>query len=426
MNYWNPTPHEITKNRIIPTPQSIEIKDGNGLFLSRTSKFTLTAPTADFGPVMTAVERTKKLFTSHCGENCFSDSEEAIKIVLSVSEDIKIPSECNNRKEGYSLKISEKEIEITGFGEPGLLYGVITLEQLNVWDIFGCKIPAMDVIDWPDNPTRGFKQECRWGSDKMDLEEWMLMLEDMVSKKMNALGIAFYGCWGVEYDGRVSEYLFMPVKNHPELKTPKMVKYWSPEENRWIEYEKLPPIFEENFLDAIFRRARDLGIQIIPGWNSYGHNTLLPAMISEVSSKDEEGNPSLVGFCTSNPATYDLLFSIYDQLIDDYMLPYGMTAINLCLDEVHAGIGKNANDIYKLRDPWCSCPNCRGKDHGDIYLDHIVKIAEHIQKKGMETIIVACDMLDPKRKRGLGQEDLPQRLMEKLKKLGIDKNLMLG
>ena len=423
MSYSKQTRYEQLLGRVVPVPRQAQALEGAPLKLTRTAKIHLTAPEAEFGPVMTAGQRVRALFEAKCGGDCYA--EDGLEVTLALEE---APFEAACADQGYRLTVTDKAVSVTGFGPAGLLYGVITLEQLNLWDIRGCEIPAMEITDWPDSHYRGMKQECRWGSDMMERDEWMAYLEDLVSKKLNAVSLAIYGCWSVQYDGRVSEYIYLPIKGHPELRTPKMVKYWSVEQNRWVTCEKLPPIFRDNLMDDIFRKARDLGIQIIPGWNSYGHNTLLPAKVPEISSKDENGEPSLVGFCTSNPATYELLFSIYDQIIDDYMIPYGMETFNLHLDEVHAGIGKNAQDIFKNRDPWCSCPRCKalGRGKGDTFIDHVVKLVGHIHGRGIKNVVVACDMLDPKRNRGLGEENLQQRLRDALRAKGLEDALLLG
>ncbi|NLZ70604.1 MAG: hypothetical protein GX907_04650 [Clostridiaceae bacterium] len=331
----------------------------------------------------------------------------------------------NCAEEGYRVSVTEEGIDIAGFGANGLLYGVITLEQLLLRDSAGLHLPLLTVTDWPDYRCRGIKQECRYGSDMMERADWMAMLDDLAARKMNTLCLAIYGCWNVQYDGRVSEYIYLPIKGHPELRTPKIIKYWSPAEARWIECEQLPPIFRDNLMEDIFRRARDLGIQIIPGWNSYGHNTLLPAQIPEVSSRDESGEPSLVGFCTSNPATYELLFSIYDQIIDDYMIPYGMDSFNILLDEVHASSGSNAADVFKVRDPWCSCPLCRNRDKGEIYIEHAIKLISHLKSRGVKNVLMACDMLQPRGQRGLDLGWLGGRLLDAVKKEGLEDTLLL-
>lgn len=391
-------------NCIVPIPQQAKMLQGESVCYD--SDFQITAPEAPFGPVHTAKEKIHKL--------CDGKTGEKVTVTLQVE-----PGEMDNR-EGYRLTVEKGNITITGFGESGLLYGVITLEQLFAKN---ASLPAMEIIDWPKNPIRGFKEECRYGSNLMTEEEWMEMLEDMASKKMNTLGLALYGCWTIQYDGKVSQSLYMPVDGHPELNTPVIVKYYSPKEQRWVEEEQLPPIFCGDLLDKIFSKARDLGIKVIPYWNSLGHNTLLPAKCPEVAPINEEGVRQKYGFCTSNDATYELLFSIFDQLIEKYMKPYGMDTMSLLLDEVHEGIGRDEDDVFAMQDPWCHCEKCSRLEKGEIFIRHAVKMISYLKSKGLKGAIICCDMLQEGRRSKLGW--LGDRLLEACRQADVLDILMV-
>ena len=261
------------RTQIVPIPKKVEAAEGQPLVLTADSKFRVQIPEADFGPLKGAKEKLCAFLETNCGAACYAPDGIAITAAIgAVAEEARSEG-------GYLLEVNADGVTVTGYDERGVLYGVITLTQLLKWDHRGVSVPALTVLDWPESKLRGIKEECRYGSNVMEREEWMDMLDDMVSKKMNFLMLALYGCWKVQYDGRVSEYLYMPVKGHPELRTPMMVKYFSPTQNRWVECDKLPPIFCDNLLEDIFSRCRDLGIKLMPSWNSFGHNTLLPAMI---------------------------------------------------------------------------------------------------------------------------------------------------
>ena len=408
MHYYNPTEFELAVNRIVPVPKQVKKLAGKAFVLD--GKATVSAPTAAFGPVMTAGQRVQALFPQA--------GEKTVTLKLE-----KAPFRARCAQEGYRLTVTQKAIELIGYGERGLLYGVITLQQLAKGVSV---IPALTVTDWPDNPTRGFKEESRFGSDQMERQDWLDMLEDMANRKLNTVVISLYGCWGVQYDGVCSEYLFLPLKRHPALATPKKVKYFSPTQNQWIESEDLPPIYRDNFLDDIFRTARDLGIQIVPLWNAYGHNTFLPRNIPEVAAVDENGVSQKNSFCTSNPATYELLFSIFDQIIDDYMIPYGMTSFNIGLDEVKGGMGKDPEDIFRVCDAWCQCPACRGQDKGDLFINHAMKLITHLKAKGMKSVYLACDMLDPKRAGGKQLGDVCEKLLAAVKEADVADTLVIS
>ena len=409
---------EDIKNIIHPIPQQVAAGKGKALVLTPSSQFRFTAPTAEKGPVKTAAQYMKDFLIAKCGEACFS--ADGIPVTLELGE---APEGIVCEKEAYRLTVSAEGIRITGFGDSGLFYGVLSAKQLLRFDNAGCTVPAVEVLDWPHRPFRAYKQECRYGSNVMEKADWLEMIDDLASKKINHICVALYGCWVVQYDGRVAEYLYLPLKSHPEINTPQTVKYYSPTEGKWFNYETLPPIYRDNFFGELVVYAKDRGINIFPGINSLGHNTLFPAKIPEISPKDENGNPTMTGFCTSNPATYEFLFSVYDQIIDEYLTPNGITTFNILMDEVWKQYGANAERKEEYLSPWCECPDCKGKDYGDIFISHAVKVISHLKEKGMKSVIIANDMVVRETKH---MGFLGERFMNAVKAAGIDDVLLFA
>lgn len=406
------------KNLIHPVPQKVSAVAGAPLVLTPSSKFNLSAPTAEKGPIKTAVADITAFLASKCGENFLSADGIPVKLELGAAPD-GIPCE----DEAYRLVINAEGITITGFGASGLYYGVISAKQLMRFDSLGCTVPAIEILDWPHRSFRSYKQECRYGSNMMEKADWLEMIDDIASKKLNRLCIALYGCWVVQYDGRVAEYLYLPLKSHPEIDTPQTVKYYSPTEGKWFNYEMLPPIYRDNFFGELVSYAKDRGIDIYPGVNSLGHNTLFPANIPDISPKDDQGNPTKTGFCTSNPATYEFLFGVYDQIIDDYLAPNGITTFNILMDEVFQQYGANTEMKDQQLSPWCQCEQCRKKEHGDIFIDHAVKLISHLKEKGMKTVLLAHDMVvqDTKHMGFIGD-----KFMEAITNAGLQDTLTLA
>jgi len=409
---------EQIRVNIVPVPQKVTEGVGAALKLLPTSKFKLTAPAAEKGPVKTAGEEMAAFLKAKCGEDCFADDGAPVTLELGAA-----PAEVKNPEEGYRIVVNAEGVTITGFGAAGLFYGVGSFKQLCKWDSCGVEIPAVEILDWPDSIFRAYKEECRYGSNVMEKKDWMEMIDDLTSKKLNRLCVALYGCWVVQYDGRVAEFLYLPLKSHPEIKTPQTVKYYSPTEGKWFNYETLPPIYRDNFFGELVRYAKDRGMDIFPGVNSLGHNTLFPAQIPEISPKDANGNPTKTGFCTSNPATYEFLFGIYDQIIDEYLAPNGITTFNILMDEVWKEYGANAEMKDQYLSPWCECENCRGKEYGDIYINHAVKVISHLKEKGMKSVIIANDMVVRETKH---MGFLGDKFMDAVKKAGIDDVLLFA
>ena len=375
------------KNSIVPVPQKVIAMTGEPLRLLPSSQFNLTAPVAEKGPVKTAGERITAFLQDKCGCDCFCQS--GIPVTLALG---KAPSDVKNEKEAYAITVSADGISITGYGESGLFYGVVSFTQLCVWDQDGCVLPALQVLDWPDNPFRAYKEECRYGSNMMEKEDWFAMIDDLSSKKINNLSLALYGCWVMQYDGKVAEYLYLPIDGYPQLKTPMTVKYYSPTEGKWLSYEQLPPMFRDNFFGEVCRYAKDHGMDVIPGINSFGHNTLFPRLLPEIAPK-VDGIPQPTGLCTSSEETYDFLFKVYDQIIDNYLLPNEMYSFNILLDEVWEQYGVDTEHPEIKYSPWCQCEKCRDKERSELFIEHSIKVMKYMKQKGIKNVIIAGDML---------------------------------
>ena len=370
---------------IHPVPQQVTLTGGKALQPAAGSKWNVTAPQVEKGPALTAAKMVEDFLKNAYGEDCLSPDGIPVKLTLEAA-----PAAVKTcQKEGYRLSVKDTGIEIAGFGEEGLYYGALSLTQLR--DL--SKVPAVEVLDWPDNPSRIYKEECRYGSNLMEKEDWFALVDDLSSKKMNKLCIALYGCWVVQFDDKVAEYLYLPLKDYPQLKTPQQVRYYSPTEGKWIAYETLPPMYRDDFFGEVVRYAKDHAVEVIPGFNSFGHNTLFPANLPEVAPKDENGGTVPSGFCTSSEDTYKLLFSAYDQIIDDFLLPNDIHSFNIMLDEVMDEAGTNAARKYEVLSPWCKCEKCRTKEKKDIFIDHVIKTVSYLRDKGMTTVILAHDML---------------------------------
>lgn len=378
---------ETIRTNIVPVPQQVCAGTGAPLTLLPTSKFRLTAPEAQKGPIKTAAEKIIVFLQEKCGCDCFSP--EGIHVTLSLGT---APAEVKNAKEAYKITVSAEGIAIEGYGDSGLFYGVVSFTQLCIWDNTGCTLPAVEVLDWPDNPFRAYKEECRYGSNMMEKADWFAMIDDLTSKKLNNLSLALYGCWVMQYDGKIAEYLYLPIDGYPQLKTPMTVKYYSPTEGKWLSYEQLPPIFRDNFFGEICRYAKDHGMDVIPGINSFGHNTLFPRLLPEIGPK-VDGIPQPTGFCTSSEETYKFLFSLYDHIIDEYLLPNEMYSFNVLLDEVWDQYGVNPDAPHEMSSPWCQCEKCRDKARSELFIEHTVKLLKHMKEKGIKNVIVAGDML---------------------------------
>lgn len=261
--------------------------------------------------------------------------------------------------------------------------------------------------------------ECRYGSDFMSYKDWTDAIDYLSETKINTIVMGLYGCWGRQYDKELTEYLYVPIKKYPEMKTPRSIKYYSAKNKSFV-YKKdvLPTMFEEDSFGKLIAYAKKKNIKLIPLFNSLGHNTLLPRLFPEISAINEKGEFEKFGFCTQNDKTFEVLFNIYDEMIDRYLAPNGIDSFSIGLDEVLPYIGIDENDFRIDKDPVCKCSKCRSRDYGELMIDYIIKITKHMVEKGIKNVYVYHDML-------FNHNALTEKTVQKLKDEGVYENIII-
>ncbi len=359
---------KLVKDYIIPCPKNIDQKDGE----VKINGINVTGFKCECDVFKTALEYLSVFGT---GDYIVEFAKDCI---------------CEGKKESYILDVSQEKAVITANDGAGFLYGVITLKAI----FRDNTLPVVHIEDYPDFYDRGLLLENRYGSDFMTLEDYKKAIDYLAEMKYNQLTVGVYGCWCVQYDMRLSEFLYLPLECHPELQTPRDIRYWSPKRNDFVEREdQLPTMFVEDYFNELIKYAQSRNITIKPLFNSFGHNTLIPRLHPELSARDENGNPTKHGFCVSDEAVFEYMFAIYDEIIDKYMKPNGLDAIEIGLDEVYAWFGEDLDDIYGKFEPYCRCEKCRGMDKKELMLAFIIRVCKYLKSKGMKHIYIYHDML---------------------------------
>lgn len=339
-------------------------------------------------------------------DTCAKCAEGNVTICLKLAKEAPAEVKCYP-DQAYQIEAEGSSIILTGFGEAGLYFAVTTLIQcVDVTDNI-VSVPEMYVLDWPDLRTRGHFMECRFGSNLMTLDDWKEVVDDMVSMKLNQLVVALYGCWNVQYDGEISEYVYIPVKAAPELKSPVHKHYYSPAKQKWIKETVDVPMVKDDFFGKLIAYGKSRGVEVLPLWNSYGHNTMIPRLHPEVSAV-KDGKPSGHGLCVSNPATYELMYRIFDQIIDDYLVPNGITSFHIGMDEVRDEMATDVKDVFKRHSPWCDCEACAKLSIEEKFIHHAIKLIKYLKGRGMTSIYIYSDMM----RHTVSPENFKQLLVE--------------
>ena len=326
-----------------------------------------------------------------------ADGELQIKLEISK----RVPETVvKNVDQAYKIVVNKSGITLTGYGEAGAFYAVTTLLQsIEVVDNV-VYVPEMKVIDYPDLRTRGHFLETRYGSNLMTLDDWKAVVDDMVTMKHNQLVVSLYGCWQIQYDGVITEYVYIPIPKYPLLKSDVIKKYYSPKKGGWVNEVVEVPMVKEDFFGELIAYGKSKGVEVLPLWNSYGHNTLIPRMYPETAPL-VNGEPQKVGFCVSSQKTYELLFDIYDLIIDKYLEPSGVKSFHIGLDEVWDSRAVDVENPDKLYSPWCQCVECRKLTNQEKTIKHALTLISYLKSRGMKNVYLYNDLLtrmfkDPK------------------------------
>ena len=373
---------------IIPQPKKLSSSD-TLVTVSRIAECGLSVKTECTGEVaLSAVERLTKAITSATA--ALPPFEGSYPIILTI--DPTDPRISQHGTEAYALTVTEKSTTLTAASDRALYYAAVTLSGLFEKRADKICLPVCEIIDYPDYKTRGMFAENRY-NDFSTLDDWKLTVDTLADLKMNTLKVGLYGTWSMQYDRRLTQHAYIPYKSHPEIRSLKNEKYFSPEKGGWVNKpDRLPLMYEQDFFGDIVAYGKTKGVEVIPLINSLGHNSLIPEVIPEISAKDENGNVTGYGLCTANPKTYEVFFELYDEIIDRYLKPNGITSFHIGLDEVGNSRGVDKNDIYKNFNAHCMCEKCRDIPVQTRMIDYMIKLIKHLKSRGMKNIYVYYDM----------------------------------
>ncbi|MBQ4527018.1 MAG: family 20 glycosylhydrolase [Clostridia bacterium] len=377
-------------NSIIPKLKTVK-ENGQFVTLGKLSKADFSLKYERGTELFeSAVNRLKKAFEDYSISTFKNDGYE---IVLKISpEDPRF--EEKGKKEGYIIDIGKDNAEIIGFDDAGAFYGAITFSKLLHQKADNILIPQCFISDYPEFEKRGHFMECRYGSDFMSLDDWKAAVDYLSDMKINTLTLGVYGCWKRQYDGVFAEYQYIPLKKYPNLNTPRDIKYYSVTDRKWIyKHDVLPTIYEKDYFGELISYGKTKNIEIFPLFNSLGHNTLIPRLFPEISAMGEDGEHSSVGFCLSNEKTYEIMFDIYDEIIDRYLIPNGIDSFEIGLDEIADVLGADVSDLNKFVSFKCQCEECRKTDFPNMLVEYIIRIAKHMKQKGIKNLYIYHDML---------------------------------
>jgi hypothetical protein len=250
-------------------------------------------------------------------------------------------NEAPEHPEGYTLSISKAGIRIQYRQEGGLRAAAATLRQL--LREYGRRLPRLSITDFPDFPRRGVMLDISRGRVP-NLETLMSLVEHLADFKINEFQL-------------YTEHTFAYRNYEP------VWRGWGP-----LTGEELVK------LDA---RCRQLGIELVPNQNSFGHLRYWLEhgplkQLAEVAEPYEGADGTFLRYPTTlapnHPGTLPFLRRLYDELLPHFT----SRRFNVGCDETW-DLGRGQSKAL-----------CEARGKGRVYVDFLNRIHREVAARGRQ------------------------------------------
>jgi hypothetical protein len=288
--------------------------------------------------------------------------------------------------EGYVLQAHKNLVLVAGRDDRGAFWGMQSLRQLLLKQDNKVIVRGAQIRDWPDKQFRGIYLYLP-GRDNIPYFK-RFVRDYMALYKYNTL-IMEMGC-------------SMRLDRHPELNS------------GWVEFARdcnyscrnYPPgpfhnleqnsshqdtadggFLEKDEVADLARWVEKHHIELIPEIASFTHSYFLLTKYRELAAVPENKWPDI--YCPSKPASYSLVFDVYDEYID-LMQP---KLIHIGHDELFLPVGVSSA--------------CADEDIGELYGQDVKKVHDHLASRGVKIALWGDMLLESVRGRGLRRHTAP-------------------
>jgi len=314
--------------------------------------------------------------------NVGEESEGAPGITAGLLGDSAIRALCRQRgiavddrvkaREGYLVDVSSDGALVAGRDAAGVFYGLQLLRQLAVGHGGEVVLPGVEVRDWPHKPMRGVHL---FMPGREDLPFFYRLLDLLAELRYNQAYVEIGG--GMRFD------------RHPEINTaweafvatarafdegPEGLQRSQPfpKDSTHTELGR-GSFLEKDEIRAFIAHARSLHIEILPEVPALSHAYYLVCPHPEIAERADDPYPDT--YCPSNPASYELLFDVLDEVID----VFEPQIVHVGHDELYS---------YGL------CPRCEGKSGAELIGGDIERIHSYLAERGIRMAMWGDKLMD--------------------------------
>lgn len=288
--------------------------------------------------------------------------------------------------ESYRLTVYPNAAVITGSDFRGALYGFQSLRQLIKTKQGLLVLQGVEIEDAPAKPFRGLKLYL---PGRANIPFFKRLISDfMLAQKYNTLIMELNAGMRLESHPELNSGWLELVAdtNRSRLNYPPGALHGR-EQNSCHQDTADGTFLEKQEVLELADWVRSQGIELVPELPSFTHSYYLLSRYKELSEVPGDKWPDT--YCPSNPATYELLFDVYDEYLD-LLKP---KLLHIGHDELFAPVGL--------------CPRCKDRDIGERYGEDVSRIHEHLQAKGVRVAMWGDMLLPEVRGKGLQPKRAP-------------------
>ena len=278
---------------------------------------------------------------------------------------LSIIKDCSYQNEEYEVAIDDK-IVIKASTVQGAIYGLADIIDM----IISNELYKGYIHEIPDTSYRGYRAFLPAREKISDFEKVLDFITDL---KYNTLILEVGGAMEYKRHPKINETWFEFAKDvHRYSARSEEIQYSQPWSKNSIHVDNAGgEILTQDEVKKVVELAKSYGLNVAPEIPSLSHTDYLCQAYPEIAERSNDPYPDT--YCPNNPKSYEILFDVQDEIIEVFKPKF-----------VHIG----HDEIYSL----AICDKCKDADPIDLYVNDIVKIKNHLEEKGLKTMMW-CDRL---------------------------------
>lgn len=273
-------------------------------------------------------------------------------------------------EEAYILEIAPDRIAVTSSTERGAFYALQNLFRMAETRT----LPIGTITAKPSVSMRGIKVYLPEPTERF-IAEWKNMVDTLARYHMNTIMIELGGALEYKSHPEINEgwLEYAAFMNEYPGKANKIQSQFNWHKNSIHAANGRGKVISQELMRELIDYCRERYVEIIPEMPSLSHCDYLLTRHPELSERADDPYPDTC--CPSNPAYYQLIFDLFDEVIG----LFHPVRINIGHDE-----------YYTIR----ICEKCKARTAPEIYATDIRKIRDHLAEKGVKTMLWGEKLLD--------------------------------